>query len=329
MPNTRTLFLAFACLLAATAASAVLPARAQDVRTLSDRIERLQRDVDTLNRQVGGGRSAPFTVPNPPLSAQQGGGGFSSTFIDRTDQRFSELESQVRELTGKIEEMGYRLNEMSTRLDRLAGDLEFRLNAIERGGAGQGGGAAQAAPVAAPPTGARQAAQALPAAPTANPRLQPGEARAVIVPGAPGQAAPPVLLPPGPPEQQFDYAYTQLQLAQRGQTDFDRPEQLLRQFVQQHPTHRLAGNAQYWLGETYYARRDFQRAALTFGEGLTQYPNSDKGPDNLLRLGQSLAALNRNRDACGALGDMERRYPRAPQSVRQEAARVRQRISCG
>ena len=98
MPNTRTLFLAFACLLAATAASAVLPARAQDVRTLSDRIERLQRDVDTLNRQVGGGRSAPFTVPNPPLSAQQGGGGFSSTFIDRTDQRFSELESQVREL---------------------------------------------------------------------------------------------------------------------------------------------------------------------------------------------------------------------------------------
>ncbi len=321
---------------AALCVAGIAAAQAQDMRSLSDRLDRLQRDVDVLSRQSGG-RSAPFTVPPVP-SGPPGNAGFSSSFIDRTDTRFGDLENQVRDLTGKLEEITYRLGEISSRLEKLSGDIDFRLNALERGGGDRGGPDRDRAadrdrlpPPSAPlPPSARQNAQALP--PPANPRVAPGEARAVIVPSGPaGQAAAatPALLPPGPPEQQFDYAYTQLIQAQRGTIDFDRPEQLLRQFVQSNGSHRLAGSAQYWLGETYFARRDYLRAAQTFGEGLAQYPNSDKGPDNLLRLGQSLAALNRNRDACGALADMERRYPRAPQSVRQAATRERQRINCG
>ena len=41
-------------------------------------------------------------------------------------------------------------------------------------------------------------------------------------------------------------------------------EQALAAFVQNHPEDGLAGNAQYWLGETFYVRGDFQTAARTF-----------------------------------------------------------------
>src|SRR5262249_51183622 len=129
-------------------------AHAQDVRSLSDRLDRLQRDVDTLGRQVGG-RSAPFTTPAPQGAPP---GGFSSSFIDRTDARFSDLESRVRELTGKLEEIPYRLGEISQRLDKLVGDVDYRLSGVERGG----GGPPPAAPI---PPATRQSAQALPSPP--------------------------------------------------------------------------------------------------------------------------------------------------------------------
>lgn len=51
-------------------------------------------------------------------------------------------------------------------------------------------------------------------------------------------------------------------------------------FLRQFPNDGLAGNAQYWLGETYYVRQDYQNAAIAFGEGFQRYPKSAKAPDN-------------------------------------------------
>ena len=68
------------------------------------------------------------------------------------------------------------------------------------------------------------------------------------------------------------------------QTDF---EQMLKRF----PAHKLAGNAQYWLGETFYVRRQFKQAAEAFLAGYTTYQQSTKAPDSLLKLGMTLAAM--------------------------------------
>ena len=138
----------------------------------------------------------------------------------------------------------------------------------------------------------------------------------------------PVQLPSGSPEAQYEFAYALLLQAQRGQSDFGPAEEAMKAFVSQHPSHRLAGNAQYWYGETLYARRDWQGAALSFGEGLKKYPNAEKAPDNMLRLAMSLNQLNRKQDACGALAELDRRYPGAPPPVKQSASRERQRIGC-
>jgi TolA-binding protein len=50
--------------------------------------------------------------------------------------------------------------------------------------------------------------------------------------------------------------------------------------------------------ETLYARRDYQNAMAAFAEGYKIYKTSPKGPYNLLKLGITLAVLNRKSDAC-------------------------------
>lgn len=51
------------------------------------------------------------------------------------------------------------------------------------------------------------------------------------------------------------------------------------------PNGQYAGNAQYWLGETYYVMRDFDSASQTFNQLLTQYPKSNKIAGATLKLG--------------------------------------------
>ena len=62
-------------------------------------------------------------------------------------------------------------------------------------------------------------------------------------------------------------------------------ERSFKAYLQANPKGALAGNAQYWLGESYYARRDYQNAMTAFAEGYKTYKTSPKGPDNLLKLG--------------------------------------------
>ena len=49
-------------------------------------------------------------------------------------------------------------------------------------------------------------------------------------------------------------------------------------FIGKYPDHSLAGSAQYWLGETFYAQGDFRRAAQSFLQGYKNYPKSRRAP---------------------------------------------------
>jgi len=307
----------------ATAQSQTAQAQ-QDLRPLYDRIERLQRDVDGLQRSLARRGNAPAGAPSGPVDS-----GASSDFIDRTEGRFQTVEEQLRDLTGKVEQLTNQVSQLSSRLDKLVGDVDFRLNALEKN--------AGPAAAATPPANA-SAAPATPApANLGAPQVAPGQQRLVLTPGGPAAPAPAanaaaapgaVQLPQGSPEAQYEFAYGVLLQAQREQADFGRAEQALRAFVNANPQHRLAGNAQYWLGETYYVRRDYQNAAAAFAEGLQKYSKSDKAPDNLLKLGMSLGRLHRKNEACGALGEVDKRYPNATAQVKQTAQRERSKLGC-
>ena len=88
----------------------------------------------------------------------------------------------------------------------------------------------------------------------------------------------------------------------------------------------LMPNIQYWLGEVHYAQKKFEKAILEFGEGLKKYPDSIKGPDNMLKLGLSFANLEKKNEACNVFYELEIKYKSAPKNVLERANKEKKKI---
>ena len=103
---------------------------------------------------------------------------------------------------------------------------------------------------------------------------------------------------------------------------------MLRALLGTHPNDALASNAQYWLGETYYVRRDFAAAAKAFAEGYKKYKDGAKAADTLLKLAMSLANSEKREAACFTLAELDKVFPDAQRHIKDEAVRQRQRNGC-
>jgi tol-pal system protein YbgF len=212
-----------------------------------------------------------------------------------TEDRLNQLQQSIILLTGQIEQLQYKNQQLQQQLEKMQADYEYRLDQLEKG---RGGGG----PRPSPPPGPSSA----PPPPQAGLAPPPGPANA-----ASG-------------DQLYHDAFKMLQ-----DGDYAGAEKTFRTFVQRNPQHVLAGNAQYWLGETYYARRDYQNAMTAFAEGYKVYKTSPKGPDNLLKLGITLAVLNRKSDACAVFARFNQDYPRATDLQKRRIDQERQKNGCG
>jgi tol-pal system protein YbgF len=94
-----------------------------------------------------------------------------------------------------------------------------------------------------------------------------------------------------------------------------------RDFLKKHPKSRLANNAQYWIGESYYALRQFDQAILEFDAVRRKYPQGEKVPAALLKQGFAFAELGEKVNARLILQEVVEKYPQSP-----EAARAKQRL---
>ena len=107
------------------------------------------------------------------------------------------------------------------------------------------------------------------------------------------------------------------------------PIRRFRDFLSQYPSDRLAADAQYGLGESLFQRAELSRRRRRLSgpdEEITT--TSPRAPESLLRLGQSLAALNEKDLACGAFAEIGRKYPRVSLTVKQTVEREQKRVGC-
>jgi tol-pal system protein YbgF len=330
------------CVVAGVSLAGIATARADEFDDLRQQIEQLKQQVTLLQNQMPGA-GAGVTAGGGTVAAQQ-------------VVQIQQLQQQMSQLQGQIEQIGIKADDLANRLDRLQKDTDFRLGRLEQGGAaGMAAPGAQAdgAPAALPQTADQMSAT------TGAPPLQAPEGAQLPEPTAPGtlgtiasnvplpqapagaaeaaataagQAAPAtpaqpdpasIQLPGNTPQEQYDYATG---LLQRGA--YPEAELAFKAFIAQHPKDPLAGNAQYWLGETYYARSDYQHAASAFAEGYQKYKSGSKAPDNLLKLGMSLGQTGKKDNACLAFRQLAKEYPNASASIKDRAARAQQRYGC-
>jgi tol-pal system protein YbgF len=84
----------------------------------------------------------------------------------------------------------------------------------------------------------------------------------------------------------------------------------LHAFLQHYPRHDYADNAQYWLGETYYAQKDYQHALAEFRATIETYPRGNKVPDALLKVGFCYQSLGQADKAKAVLEQVVTLYPK-------------------
>ena len=113
------------------------------------------------------------------------------------------------------------------------------------------------------------------------------------------------------------------------QADYPAAEEALKSFHRDNiPNDPLAGSAQYWLGETYYARGRYAEAASAFAEGYKSYPKGTKAADDLLKLGMSLARANQKQNACVAFAQLDHDFPNPGSSIKEHSVAEKKRLGC-
>lgn len=213
------------------------------------------------------------------------------------ETRISELEAQLRQMNGKLEEQDYAINQLKSQLDLFKGDLEMRLNDMAANG--QAAAAQQPAPQQVAPTTMMTDPATTDTGVAAN-------------------------LPVDNPAALYDEAFQAL----RGQ-DYTKAKTGFVEFIKRYPSDNLAGNAQYWLGETHYVQGEYKSAARVFAEGYKKYPKSNKAPDNLLKLAMTLDQLGQKKEACVTLGQLGKQFANAPTVIKQRTAEEQKRLACG
>jgi tol-pal system protein YbgF len=335
-------------------------AKPQGGDSLSARLGRLEEKVQSLQVTIGTLESFSRAKPGTPLSVEAPPPLPQAPAQSDLGPRIDALETQITALTSHLEQIGRQMSALEAKLSALeaappppAAPLPPQ---AEPPPLRQG-----EAPIPPPqdePLPLRQGEAPTPPAAPADPATAsigaPSEAEENADPskprwfgpkpgsdelaallegqgdsdaGPPGSDKAPRNLTAPPPGVDAQTLYQQGYAALL-QKDYGAAEATFRQLVEAYPDNALAGDAQYWLGETYYVRGQYKNAADAFLKGYKKYKAGQKAPDTLLKLGMSLAELGQKDAACSTFNELKAKYPGAPAHIGDEAKAWRKKTGC-
>jgi len=274
-----------------------------DPYVLNDRINRLEEEIFQLQNSTGVNRAR---------SLQKNRVDGDPTSEANLSLRLGDIEEQMRALNGKIEETSFQIRQLTEKFTRFSEDVEFRFQDLKS---------------SPQPRSAQRKRQ------KTNPNLTSKSLGTIssnslgTISGsskgtksarlAQAQAS------TGSPRSDYNRAFGMIK-----QRKYAEAEVELKAFISRYPKNALSGNAQYWLGETYFARKQDKKAADAFLRGYTRFRTSAKAPDSLLKLGITLARLGQKDAACSAFDEMRIEFPRTPRNTRDRVKAEQRRVGC-
>ena len=96
--------------------------------------------------------------------------------------------------------------------------------------------------------------------------------------------------------------------------DLEGAQKKLEAFLKQYPNTELSDNAQFWIGETYYLKKDFEKAILEYEKAIAKYPEGDKIPAALFKQALAFLELGDKTNAKSLLKRVTERYPHSDQA---------------
>jgi tol-pal system protein YbgF len=106
--------------------------------------------------------------------------------------------------------------------------------------------------------------------------------------------------------------------------DAAKARETLTKFLDQNPNSKLAANAHYWIGETYYNEKNYDQAILEFQEVIKTYPDSEKAPAAMLKQGMAFKAIGDPKSAAYVYRKLIEQYPKS-EEARAAKEKLRQK----
>jgi tol-pal system protein YbgF len=87
------------------------------------------------------------------------------------------------------------------------------------------------------------------------------------------------------------------------------------EFLKRFPKHDLADNAQYWMGQGYYAQKKYDQALAEFEKVVGNYPGKDKEPAALFKIGLCHQELGDKAKARQYWQLLAKKFPKSPEAA--------------
>lgn len=254
-------------------AGMAVPAAAQPI-PVERRVDKLESEMRAVQRKVfpdgPAARIQPEIVPQVDLAEPLGAPATSP--VADLNARVDALEAQLARLTGQSEENAFKLRQLEEGLAKFRADAEFRLNAVEQGGA---------------PASSSTPAQSSSSSDSAPAPLQ---TAADTAPADPGEAA----------------YLAGFRMWDSG--DFAGAQAALDAMIKKYPKHPRASYAQNLAGRAYLDGGKPATAAKIFLGNYQSNPKGDRAADSLYFLGQALVKLKKPAEACKVYDELQDVY---------------------
>ncbi len=287
------------------------------IQAVADQIQVLTKDLKTLEKAVYQ-KSDVISLNSTSINSSE----INEDILTKHLLKLNEIEEQFRELTNKFEEVNFKLDKLSSRVTKIQSDNQLRFSDLENLGAENKKkktkkvlpGSSQPADFGANP------GYSVSNLPEEQQTSSIESAQTVILEEAEKRES---LLPDKPPQEQYEFAVSFMKIG-----DYETAEFALKEFIEKNKDHDLAGNAQYWYGETFRIRQLYSDAATAYLDGYQNYPKSKKAPDNLLKLGITMVQLGEKDQGCKMISGVKKEYPKATKSVLQKAQYEQKKFKC-
>jgi len=294
----------------------------EEIESVLQQLEIIQNDIKTLEKAV---YNQDVTTSSSTLDGLN-----SNDVLTKHLLKLSELEEQFKSLTNNFEEVNFKLDKLSSRITKIQTDNQMRFQDLETSGVTKSENSDISKIKKLPGSGeAKDLGKALEigitdsdvAAADQIQKTQSIESVGTVITENAERTE--KILPNVTPEEQYKFAVSFIKVG-----DYETAEFALREFVDTNPQHKLAGNAQYWYGETFRVRQLYQDAATAYLDGYQKYPKSTKAPVNLLKLGVMLVQIGEKKQGCSMILGVKTQYPKANQSVIQKAEYEKKKFNC-
>ena len=290
----------------------------EKIDAIVDQMQILTKDLKTLEKAV-------YNKSDVSNSSGLQSNDLNEDVLTRHLLKLNKIEDQFRELTNRFEEINFKMDKLSSRITKIQSDTQIRLSDLEDSEdqvkISKKIEKKNNLPGTDKPKDFLSGSGYQKTNEEENQKINSIETAASVVTSEPEKRE--SLLPNKPAKIQYDFALSFMKVG-----DYETAEFALKEFIDKNKDHDLAGNAQYWYGETFRIRQLYSDAATAYLDGYQNYPKSKKAPDNLLKLGITMVQLGEKDEGCNMIAGIKKQYPKASKSVLQKAQYEQKKFKC-